>query len=61
LLGAYRIPQRRFHLRLEVLKPISVKEWVSPNVSLPIAARRLTRALEAYFTLELNKHGRLEA
>ena len=57
----YRIPQRRFHLRLEVLKPISVKEWVSPNVSLPIAARRLTRALEAYFTLELNKHGRLEA
>jgi 1-acyl-sn-glycerol-3-phosphate acyltransferase len=57
----YRIPQRRFHLRLEVLKPIAVNQWVTPNVSLPIAARRLTHALEAYFTQELKNHGRLEA
>lgn len=49
----YHIPHRRFHLRIEVLAPLSIDRWVAPGAASPIAARKLTQALETYFTEEL--------
>ncbi len=51
----YQIPHRPFHLRIEVLEPLDVRQWVGSVEGTPIAARRLTQALESYFTLELRK------
>jgi 1-acyl-sn-glycerol-3-phosphate acyltransferase len=51
----YHIPRRRFHLRIEVLPPIDAGRWLVPGEAQTIAARKLTRALEAYFTEELEK------
>ncbi len=56
----YQVPQRRFHLRVAVREPISVSSWATPGESLPIAARKLTRALETYFTQELSKNASIE-
>lgn len=51
----YHIPQRRFHLRIKVLEPVGVIQWIKPEDARTIAARKLTRAFESYFTLELRK------
>jgi 1-acyl-sn-glycerol-3-phosphate acyltransferase len=53
----YHIPHRRFHLRIEVLAPVSPSRWVSPDEPQSIAARKLTQSLEAHFTQELETHG----
>jgi 1-acyl-sn-glycerol-3-phosphate acyltransferase len=53
----YQIPPRRFHVRVEVLDPISVREWTDPADAPTLAARKLTRGLEDYFTKELAAHG----
>ena len=50
-----RIPRRRFHLCIEVLPPVDASRWIVPGEVQTIAARRLDRALEAYFTEELRK------
>ena len=49
----YQIPSRRFHLRIEVRDPISIDRCIKSDWGQPIAARRLTRFLESYFTEEL--------
>jgi 1-acyl-sn-glycerol-3-phosphate acyltransferase len=54
----YQIPQRRFHLRVEVLEPVAASLWVQPGDRSPIAARRLSTALEQHFTRELKQNGR---
>lgn len=54
----YQIPHRRFHLRIEVLAPISANRWIEAGEVQTIAARKLTQALEAYFTQELKRDGR---
>jgi len=53
----YQIPERRFDLRVTILPPENLAAWTDmPNAS-PIAARRLTHALQTYFTRELECHG----
>lgn len=52
----HRIPAQRFHLRLEILNPVSTKRWVASDEPQSIAARKLTQALAAYFTQELAAH-----
>ncbi|MEO8409187.1 MAG: lysophospholipid acyltransferase family protein, partial [Propionivibrio sp.] len=56
----YHIPSRRFHLRVEVLAPVSVGRWVAADDKPAIAARKLTQSLETHFTQELARHGRIE-
>ena len=51
----YQIPPRPFHLRIKVLDPLQAERWVSPGEAQTIAARKLTRALEEFFVLELAK------
>ena len=51
----YHIPCRRFHLRIEVLDLVSASRWIESDEVQTIAARKLTRALETYFTRELMK------
>ena len=53
----YQIPARRFHVRVEVLDTISVTEWTDPAEAPTLAARRLTRSLEDFFSKELAAHG----
>jgi 1-acyl-sn-glycerol-3-phosphate acyltransferase len=53
----WQIPNRRFHLRIEVMQPISPRGWVQSGVAQSISARKLTQALEAYFTKELERNG----
>jgi 1-acyl-sn-glycerol-3-phosphate acyltransferase len=54
----YQIPQRRVHLRIEVLQPVAASLWVQPGDRSPIAARKLSTALEQHFTRELKQNGR---
>ncbi len=51
----YQIPRRPFHLRIEVLAPVDITQWVGAAQVPAIAARRLTQSLESYFTQELSK------
>ena len=51
----YQIPPRRFHIRIRVLDPVRVEGWVDPGETQTIAARKLTRAFEGFFTQELCK------
>lgn len=53
----YHIPRRRFHLRIEARDPINPANWEVADVPPTVAARRMTQALEAYFTKELDTHG----
>lgn len=52
----YHIPPRPFHLRIEVLAPISASRWVEGSEIETIAARKLNRGLEAYFTQQLERN-----
>ncbi len=52
----YQIPQCRFHLRMEVLAPVSASGWVSVDEAPTIAVRRVTQGLEALFTKKLEVH-----
>ncbi|MGE5467984.1 MAG: lysophospholipid acyltransferase family protein [Ignavibacteria bacterium] len=56
----YQIPDRAFHLRVEVREPIDAETWVTGAESAAIAARRLTQGLETYFSTELARHGQTE-
>ena len=49
----YQIPARRFDLRVRVLDAVDVGRWSPPGETQTLAARRLTRALEEFFTQEL--------
>lgn len=53
----YQIPERRFHLEVKILPPESISQWVAADDAPTIAARRLTQALEAFFTHKLESHG----
>ena len=52
----YQIPSRRFHVRVEVLDKLVIDQWLQPDEAHTLAARRLTRAMEDYFTRELVAH-----
>ena len=51
----YHIPDRRFHLRIKILEPVGAGRWIEPCEVPTIAARKLTKAFESYFTQELTK------
>jgi 1-acyl-sn-glycerol-3-phosphate acyltransferase len=51
----HQIPSRRFDYRLRVLDPIGIERLIDSEAPRTIAARRLTRALEAYFSRELER------
>lgn len=53
----YQIPARRFDLRVNILPPENIAAWTDMPDASPIAARRLTHALQDYFTRELECHG----
>ena len=53
----YQIPHSRFHLRLHVLAPIAVGDWVDAQAVPSLAVRKLTKNLETHFTQELQRHG----
>ena len=52
----YRIPPRAFEMTLTVLDPLPIEELVTPPDASPIGARRLTEALESYFSEALTTH-----
>lgn len=56
----YRVPERRFDLTLRVLEPVPASVWAATVEGLPraLAARELTRFLEAYFTQEIRPTSR---
>ena len=51
----YQIPPRPFQLRIKVLEPLQLDSWGPLGETQTIAARKLTRALEAFFVRELAK------
>ena len=52
----YRVPSRRFHLRIEVLPDIPVGPFLAAGGE-ALAARRLTESLEKTFKTELDRVG----
>ncbi len=53
----YQIPPRAFRYRVEVRAPLPASTFAATAGTSPIAARRLTDALEHYFTRELEAYG----
>lgn len=53
----YRIPPRAFEVSLTVLDPVPLESLVATPELSPIGARRLTEALQDYFTRQLNTYG----
>lgn len=52
----YRIPPRAFEMRIAVQEPLPLESLIPVPDPMPIAARRLTAALQNYFTDELNAY-----
>jgi 1-acyl-sn-glycerol-3-phosphate acyltransferase len=52
----YQIPSRPFHVRVQVLDELPFEHWQLAHEAPPLAARHLTRMLEAYFAKELDAH-----
>lgn len=52
----YRVPPRAFEMTVTVLDPLPVDRLVAHPESTPIGARRLTEALQSYFTEALHAH-----
>lgn len=52
----YRVPPRAFEMTVTVLDPLPIEQLVSQPESSPIGARRLTEALQSYFTKALHAH-----
>jgi 1-acyl-sn-glycerol-3-phosphate acyltransferase len=51
----YQIPSRPFRLRIKVLDPFPVDRRAASGEAQTLAARRLTRALQEFFVMELAK------
>jgi 1-acyl-sn-glycerol-3-phosphate acyltransferase len=49
----YQIPERRFHLKVKILPAENIAQWIDATDAPTIAARKLTQALEAFFTHKL--------
>lgn len=52
----YDIPKERIRIQMDIKNISMLKSWVADEEDSPLAARRLTRALERYFTEELAIH-----
>lgn len=52
----YKIPKKQFHLTIDVKNEIALNQLVGSEDPPAIAARKLTVALEKYFTHELSTH-----
>lgn len=53
----YRVPSRRFHVRIEVLPDIPVAPFLDGAAAEALAARRLAESLDHYFKTELSRVG----
>lgn len=53
----YKIPPKQFHLLIEVKDLVSVSQLIELGDPPAIVARKLTLALEKYFTQELSNYG----
>lgn len=53
----YKIPAKKAHFTIEVKDEISIDQLISLDHPSAIAARKLTAALEEYFTKELEAYG----
>jgi len=53
----YRVPSRRFHVRIEVLPDIPVASFLDGAAAEALAARRLTMSLDHLFKTELSRVG----
>ena len=53
----YRVPSRRFHVRIEVLPDLPVAPFLGDGAPEALAARRLTTHLDHYFKSELLRVG----
>lgn len=53
----YRVPSRRFHVRIEVLPDIPVAPFLAGGTAEALAARRLTEHLDLTFKTELARVG----
>jgi len=53
----YRIPERAVKMEIVIHEPLPLEQLVSNPDPSPIGVRRLTEALESYFTHELNAYG----
>lgn len=53
----YRVPSRRFHVRIEVLPDFPVAPFLEEAASEALAARHLTQSLDHYFKTELSRVG----
>lgn len=52
----YQIPDQPFHITLDMREPLALEDLIGEEAASPLAARRLTQALQQYFTLELQQH-----
>ncbi|TXG93243.1 MAG: 1-acyl-sn-glycerol-3-phosphate acyltransferase [Rhodocyclaceae bacterium] len=55
----YRIPKRKFTLRIQILESMATSALIAEANDSPLQARRMTAALEAFFTDQLEHHGYL--
>lgn len=53
----YRVPSRRFHVRIEVLPDIPVAPFLDGAASEALAARHLSESLDHFFKTELSRVG----
>ncbi|CAG0977670.1 hypothetical protein BURK2_01658 [Burkholderiales bacterium] len=51
----YEIPRERFCLKVEARPPLQTRDLVTGRSEASLAARELTKRLESYFTLELQR------
>ena len=52
----YRVPERAFEMTVTVLDPLPIDDLVPSPAPTPVGARRLTEALENYFTEAVTDH-----
>jgi 1-acyl-sn-glycerol-3-phosphate acyltransferase len=52
----YQIPSSQFTLRIQVLEPMPTSAWIESEIQAPLQARRLTAALENFFTKQMKHH-----
>lgn len=55
----YHVPSDKVDISISVDQPISIQHYLQNNLNQPLAARKLTTALQDYYTKRLARAGRL--
>jgi 1-acyl-sn-glycerol-3-phosphate acyltransferase len=53
----YHVPQSAFHIRVVVLDPVHVDDWVEAGTAPMLAARTLTQRMQTHITQQLIEYG----